>query len=115
LLKMTLNTITITINSKLTTLVVIGTDCIGSSKSNYHTITTKMASDGIENCCYMTIIVSGFTHFCLLIIQIHIPPLWMLKNFSQGWPMKAIQLVSNVELYVCSAWNGYTKWNISFV
>jgi hypothetical protein len=27
----------------LTTLVVIGTDCIGSSKSNYHMITTKMA------------------------------------------------------------------------
>jgi hypothetical protein len=25
---------------KLTTLVVIGTDCIGSNKSNYHTITT---------------------------------------------------------------------------
>ena len=24
----------------LTTLVVIGTDCIGSNKSNYHTITT---------------------------------------------------------------------------
>jgi hypothetical protein len=28
---------------KLTTLVVIGTDCIGSCKSNYHTITTTMA------------------------------------------------------------------------
>jgi len=26
---------------KLTTIVVIGTDCIGSCKSNYHTITTK--------------------------------------------------------------------------
>ena len=25
---------------ELSTLVVIGTDCIGSSKSNYHTITT---------------------------------------------------------------------------
>ena len=25
---------------ELTTLVVIGTDCIGSCKSNYHTITT---------------------------------------------------------------------------
>jgi len=25
---------------KLTTLVVIGTDCIGSYKSNYHTFTT---------------------------------------------------------------------------
>jgi hypothetical protein len=28
---------------KLTTLVVIGTDCIGSCKSNYHTITTMTA------------------------------------------------------------------------
>jgi hypothetical protein len=28
---------------KLTTLVVIGTDCIGSCKSNYHTITTTAA------------------------------------------------------------------------
>ena len=28
---------------KLATLVVIGTDCIGICKSNYHTITTKMA------------------------------------------------------------------------
>ena len=27
----------------LTTLVVIGTDCIGSCKSNYHTIMTMMA------------------------------------------------------------------------
>ena len=29
---------------KLTTLVVIGTDCIGSYKSNYHMITATMAS-----------------------------------------------------------------------
>jgi hypothetical protein len=28
---------------ELTTLVVIGTDCIGSCKCNYHTITTMMA------------------------------------------------------------------------
>jgi hypothetical protein len=28
---------------ELTTLVVIGTDCIGSYKSNYHTITTTTA------------------------------------------------------------------------
>ena len=27
---------------ELTTLVVIGTDCIGSHKSNYHAITTTM-------------------------------------------------------------------------
>jgi hypothetical protein len=29
---------------ELTTLVVIGTDCIGSYKSNYHMITATMAS-----------------------------------------------------------------------
>ena len=32
---------------KLTTLVVIGTDCTGSCKSNYHTITTTMATISI--------------------------------------------------------------------
>jgi hypothetical protein len=33
---------------KLTTLVVIGTDCIGNCKSNYHMITTTMATLGIS-------------------------------------------------------------------
>ena len=34
---------------ELTTLVVIGTDCTGSCKSNYHMIMTTMASkDGTE-------------------------------------------------------------------
>ena len=32
---------------EFTTLVVIGTDCIGSCKSNYHTITTT--TDPIES------------------------------------------------------------------
>ena len=32
---------------QLTTLVVIGTDCIGSYKSNYHTVTTTMAPHDI--------------------------------------------------------------------
>jgi hypothetical protein len=32
---------------KPTTLVVIGTDCIGSYKSNYHTITTPLPSDSV--------------------------------------------------------------------
>ena len=30
---------------ELATLVVIGTDCIGSCKSNYHTITTTTAPE----------------------------------------------------------------------
>jgi hypothetical protein len=33
---------------ELATLVVIGTDCIGSYKSNYHTIMTMMAPCLIE-------------------------------------------------------------------
>jgi hypothetical protein len=33
---------------ELTTLVVIGTDCIGSYKSNYHTITTT-ATPGYQD------------------------------------------------------------------
>ena len=32
------------LQSRFTTLVVIGTDCTGSCKSNYHTITTTMAN-----------------------------------------------------------------------
>jgi hypothetical protein len=38
---------------ELTTLVVIGTDCIGSCKSNYHTITTTTAPK-IEECDPLT-------------------------------------------------------------
>ena len=34
---------------KLTTLVVIGIDCIGSCKSNYHTITTTTVPDPCRN------------------------------------------------------------------
>ena len=34
---------------KLTTLVVIGTDCIDSCKSNYHMITTMKAPQQTEN------------------------------------------------------------------
>ena len=43
----------------LTTLVVIDTDCIGSYKSNYHTITTMTTSQycsriSIIDCCWTT-------------------------------------------------------------
>jgi len=34
--------------SRIRTLVVIGTDCTGSWKSNYHMITTMMAPSSIE-------------------------------------------------------------------
>jgi hypothetical protein len=36
---------------ELTTLVVIGTDCIGSYKSNYHTIMTMSAPTFIVTWC----------------------------------------------------------------
>jgi hypothetical protein len=40
---------------ELTTSVVIGTDCIGSCKSNYHTITTRTAPDFHLKCHYLLI------------------------------------------------------------
>ena len=38
---------------KLTTLVVIGTDCIWSCKSNCHTITTTMAPSALMTICWL--------------------------------------------------------------
>ena len=42
---------------ELTTLVVIGTDCIGSCKSNYHAITTMMApkTNGSMECLHFNL------------------------------------------------------------
>jgi hypothetical protein len=37
---------------ELTTLVVVGTDCIGTCKSNYHTIMTTAAPFIIAKLCY---------------------------------------------------------------
>jgi hypothetical protein len=49
---------------KLTTSVVIGTDCIGSCKSNYHTITIWC----IKHHRTITILFIGhFWHFCVAI------------------------------------------------
>ena len=39
--------------NKLTTLVVIGTDYIGSYKSNYHTITTMTSPNRINKKCHV--------------------------------------------------------------
>ena len=54
---------------EFSTLVVIGTDCIGSCKSNYHTITTTMAPKDllhipnlILKICFYTILV-GLIYF----------------------------------------------------
>jgi hypothetical protein len=56
---------------KLTILVVIGTDCIGSCKCNYHTTTTTMALHFIER--------KG-TYLC----GVFCPPLFILLPFSFG-------------------------------
>ena len=56
---------------KLTILVVIGTDCIGSCKCNYHTTTTTMALHFIER--------KG-TYLC----GVFCPPLYILLPFSFG-------------------------------
>jgi hypothetical protein len=47
---------------KLTTLVVIGTDCIGSFKSNYHMITTTTAPTIIGTCFYIFLIIRYSSH-----------------------------------------------------
>ena len=52
---------------KLTTLVVIGTNCIGSHKSNYHTITTMMApAQSLVKMCSFPLFV--FFSFFLAIV-----------------------------------------------
>jgi len=45
---------------KFTTSVVIGTDCIGSCKSNYHTITATTAQTFIDSCLIITEIQINF-------------------------------------------------------
>jgi hypothetical protein len=52
------------IEFELTTSVVIGTDCIGSCKSNYHTITAMMAP---RSNCYLYIIFFSifYRNICL--------------------------------------------------
>ena len=47
----------------LTTIVVIGTDCIGSYKSNYHTIATAPFIFTIQCQCDLQLDTSKFCHF----------------------------------------------------
>ena len=49
---------------ELTTSVVIGTDCIGSCKSNYHTITTTTAICH----CFMTMLSWLRKHYSFLVV-----------------------------------------------
>ena len=63
---------------ELTTSVVIGTDCIGSCKSNYHTITAIMApsddrdpiSDCKESICLNCYLAAKTPNFAVLIYNI---------------------------------------------
>ena len=64
---------------ELTTLVVIGIDCLGSCKSNYHTITTaysKQTNKNVYNITYFSSII------IVLSIIIPISPFSMLSNLS---------------------------------
>ena len=61
---------------KLTTLVVIGTDCIGSCKSNYHMITVKMLLDPLGNrtkAPHNEIIIESYYIFFNIDVDIKIP------------------------------------------
>ena len=56
---------------KLKTSVVIGTDCIGSCKPNYHTITTMMPLKFIKG--QLATDEFNFVHFDIFIYFIHLP------------------------------------------
>jgi hypothetical protein len=60
---------------ELTTLVVIGTDCIGSYKSKYHTIKTMTAP-------FYTPVHTGF-HTITLVLYI-----WSLPNLATWFPCR---------------------------
>ena len=68
---------------KLTTLVVIGNDCIGSCKSNYHTITHD--HDG-HSCQYVNAPISKFwwTHLSNVAAKIYFPFGENLTNDTGG-------------------------------
>jgi hypothetical protein len=61
---------------ELTTLVVIGTDCIGSCKSNYHTITATTALKPLLTCCNQIITsfkyLYNYIFMCKILSGIHI-------------------------------------------
>ena len=54
------------------TSVVIGTNCISSCKSNYHTITTRMDSlDSLEYTCASSLVILKHSFTCSLIISLN--------------------------------------------
>jgi len=77
---------------ELTTLVVIGTDCIGSCKSNYHTITTTTVSTIIRFSFTYHVVFARYVNegkyydfrWCLLY---HHMTICGLKMFTRWWNM----------------------------
>jgi hypothetical protein len=82
---------------ELTTLVVIGTDCTGSCKSNYHTITTTVAVWG-------RIIIWLDYFYVLLFPRFNCPARRHVPD-TKGYPViRASLLLYRKSGRVCRAW-----------
>ena len=68
---------------ELTTLVVIGTDCTDSCKSNYHTITTTTALGILMLFCYLTFKL--YTNYCHTAIENLSDPIDYLLDFTNPY------------------------------
>jgi hypothetical protein len=79
---------------ELTTSVMIGTDCIGSCKSNYHAITTTTAPIRVSKLCIAALKLSAYfqsrvwylqtpVHHCLNIITVLFKDLWIQNLFFE--------------------------------
>jgi hypothetical protein len=89
---------------ELTTLVMIGTDGIGSCKSNYHTITitTVLNYPFLEETSLSTLI-NPVTIICIVwtvsVIYIFNTNIFMKRNFTNYW----IFFFLNIWVYRCTA------------
>jgi hypothetical protein len=81
---------------ELTTLVVIGTDCIGSCKFNYHTITTTTAPDIFSKVVVNTYSGQGALH-CMEL------GLWWLTTLSSNQLYLRIAQLIRVRVMVLNA------------
>ena len=82
---------------ELTTLVVIGTDCIGTYISNYHTITTT-TTPCFYMIHYLSIIFSNFS--CGLSLSVHKGPSWAWWYGSWIYNYLCNQCLSPLMLWV---------------
>ena len=68
---------------KLTTLVKIGTDCIGSCKSNYHTITTTTSPACQKIVWTDNVLIKSYLYNCVMKWLFHnlfLKPYWSLTS-----------------------------------